>query len=226
MIAGRVEPHPAVFLVILQFRSVVAPWAPPPPTMVPLASFQMQPFRVILKMGEVKREVKALFIRREVIVQSLLIVLAACLVGVATRPVFILNSLKGELALKTDQSVEAADAIYVINLSKAKDLFDEGEVVFLDSRSKSAYEESHILGALSIPLLNLVRNRIDLEEILPDKDTILITYCSGEGCDMAGELAEELARRGYRHLYVFRAGLPEWEAAGYPTEAQNEDHYR
>ena len=216
MIAGRVEPHPAVFLVILQFRSVVAPWAPPPPTMVLPASFQMQPFRVILKMG-VKREVEALFIRREVIVQSLLIVLAACLIGVATRPVFILDSLKGELALQINQSVEAANNIQVIDLAKAKDLFNEGESVFLDSRSKSAYEESHILGAFSIPLLNLVRNRIDLEEILPDKNTILVTYCSGEGCDMAGELAEELARRGYRHLYVFRAGLPEWEAAGYPT---------
>lgn len=215
MIAGRVEPHPAVFLVILQFRSVVALSALPPPTMVHLASFQMQPFRVILKMG-VKREVEALFIRREVIVQSLLIVLAACLIGVATRPVFILDSLKGELALQINQSVEAANNIQVIDLAKAKDLFNEGEAVFLDSRSQSAYEESHILGAFSIPLLNLVRNRIDLEEILPDKNTILVTYCSGEGCDMAGELAEELARRGYRHLYVFRAGLPEWEAAGYP----------
>jgi len=154
-------------------------------------------------------------LQREVLIQSLLIILAACLIGVATRPDFIVDSLTGRL--ETEHAVAAAATIPVINLAQAKELFDEGEAIFLDARSRSAYEQSHILGALSIPLLDLARDRIDLEEILPDKDAVLVAYCSGEGCDMAGELAEELAKQGYRHLFVFQGGLPAWEAADSPT---------
>ncbi|NLN16814.1 MAG: rhodanese-like domain-containing protein [Firmicutes bacterium] len=153
--------------------------------------------------------------QREVIVQSLLIVLAACLIGAVTQPDLILDSLTGKLAL--EHSVAAAPIAPVINLAKAKELFDEGEAIFLDARSRSAYGESHIAGALSVPLLDVLRERVDLAAILPDKDAILVAYCSGDGCDMAGELAEELARQGYQRLYVFQAGMPAWEAAGYPT---------
>lgn len=60
-----------------------------------------------------------------------------------------------------------------VSLGEAKAAFDRGAAVFVDVRSESAYAESHIPGALSIPLAEL-ESRLD--ELNPDQ--WIITYCT------------------------------------------------
>ena len=105
--------------------------------------------------------------QREVIVQSLLIVLAACLIGAVTSTRPHLGLTNGQVGIRAFRS--GGPYCPVINLAKAKELFDEGEAIFLDACSRSAYGESHIAGALSVPLLDVLRERVDPAAILPDK---------------------------------------------------------
>ena len=65
-----------------------------------------------------------------------------------------------------------------ITSAELKALIDRNEpgLVIIDSRSQSQYEETHIKGALNIPLTDLEQN-----PALPEvpKDARLVFYCSG-----------------------------------------------
>lgn len=60
-----------------------------------------------------------------------------------------------------------------ISLEETKAAFDSRAAVFVDVRSEAAYAESHIPGALSIPLAEL-ESRLD--ELNPNQ--WIITYCT------------------------------------------------
>lgn len=70
------------------------------------------------------------------------------------------------MAEQSDQAV-----VPKIDLRQAKEEFDRGEALFVDLRNALAYERSHIPGALSIPLRELLRRT----EELP-RDRPIITY--------------------------------------------------
>jgi 3-mercaptopyruvate sulfurtransferase SseA len=71
------------------------------------------------------------------------------------------------------QEQGAAAEVQRVSLPDAKAALDDNMAVFVDVRSASAFAESHIPGALSIPLAEL-ENRLD--ELNP-ADWI-ITYCT------------------------------------------------
>ena len=62
--------------------------------------------------------------------------------------------------------------------AELKAMIDRNEpgLVIIDSRSQSQYEETHIKGAVSIPLMDMEQN-----PALPEapKDARLVFYCSG-----------------------------------------------
>ena len=62
--------------------------------------------------------------------------------------------------------------------AELKAMIDRNEpgLVIIDSRSQSQYEEAHIKGAISIPLMDMEQN-----PALPEapKDARLVFYCSG-----------------------------------------------
>jgi hypothetical protein len=60
-----------------------------------------------------------------------------------------------------------------ISVEKAKTLFDQNLVIFLDVRSTLNYDQAHIPGAINIPLAFL-ESRIN--ELNPNK--WIITYCT------------------------------------------------
>ena len=60
-----------------------------------------------------------------------------------------------------------------VSLADSKAALDNGKAIFIDVRDASAYAESHVPGALSIPLA-------ELEERLGELDSAqwIITYCT------------------------------------------------
>ena len=62
--------------------------------------------------------------------------------------------------------------------AELKAMIDRNEpgLVIIDSRSQSQYEETHIKGAINIPLMDMEQN-----PALPEapKDARLVFYCSG-----------------------------------------------
>ena len=89
-----------------------------------------------------------------------------------------------------------------------------GDVVVLDVRPRSEYDEQHLPFARSLPLGEL---RARLAELPKDKP--LVAYCRGPFCLMSDEAVTLLTRRGFKATKL-ADGVSEWFAAGLPLEAR------
>jgi len=154
---------------------------------------------------------------------SLVIVIIGVILGVFLNLGLIKASINGELPKKIKEKQLAdlknkALQIPFVELKEAKRLFEEKAAIFLDSRSAGDYRDSHIQGALGLPLISLVQDRTLAGRIIPDKNRLYIIYCSGEGCDLSVELAKELITLDYPNVKVLGEGYPGWAEAKYPVE--------
>jgi len=66
---------------------------------------------------------------------------------------------------------QTADQVGRVGLAEAKMAFDNNSAIFVDTRSKQAYEASHIKGALYI-------GDFELSSVSLDKHQWIITYCT------------------------------------------------
>ena len=62
-----------------------------------------------------------------------------------------------------------------VSLEEAKAALDSGAAILVDVRSPNAFEESHAVGAISMPLGEIERNITGLPL---EKDQWIITYCT------------------------------------------------
>jgi len=101
-----------------------------------------------------------------------------------------------------------------ISLKEAKDLYDSGKAVFIDTRSVFEYEQRHIKGAIPMPV-NLVHQNVPrYEKVIEGK--VLVTYCHGIGCHLSDKTAYKLYDYGYKKVCIFFGGWNEWTVAKYP----------
>jgi len=103
------------------------------------------------------------------------------------------------------------------SVARAKEIFDNGNVLFVDARSQDNYEDGHIPGAVSLPVGQFDEQ---IESFLNQHspETRIVTYCSGRTCEDSHNLARLLADVGFTHVSVFIDGFPGWEAQGFPIE--------
>jgi len=92
----------------------------------------------------------------------------------------------------------------------------KGEVVVLDVRPRSEYDQQHLPFARSLPLAEL---RARLAELPKGKP--IVAYCRGPFCLMSDEAVKLLAKRGFRASRL-ADGVSEWLAAGLPLEAADQ----
>ena len=131
----------------------------------------------------------------------LCILLTACgndssigIIGGADGPTSIIVAEKGEKAMYEQITAE-----------EAKKIMDSGEEhIVLDTREQDEYDEGHIPGAILIPYTE-IENKA--EEMLPDKDKLILVYCrSGRRSKIA---AEALSKLGYTNVKEF-GGIIDW----------------
>jgi rhodanese-related sulfurtransferase len=103
------------------------------------------------------------------------------------------------------------------SVARAKEIFDNGNILFVDARSQDNYEDGHIPGAVS---LSVGQFDEQIESFLNrhSSDTRIVAYCSGRTCEDSHNLAQLLSDVGFTHVSVFIDGFPGWEAQGYPVE--------
>ena len=92
-----------------------------------------------------------------------------------------------------------------ITAEEARKLMDsEKDRIILDVRSREAYDQGHIPGAILIPDTEIEAKAADL---LPDKDQLILVYCrSGRRSKLA---AQSLADLGYTNIREF-GGILDW----------------
>ena len=98
------------------------------------------------------------------------------------------------------------EAAYMnITAQEAKIIMDSQEgFVILDVREQYEYDESHIPGAVLLPLGQVEEKA---QEVLPDKEQLILVYCrSGRRSKQA---ADALVKLGYTNIKEF-GGIIDW----------------
>ena len=90
-------------------------------------------------------------------------------------------------------------------------------IILLDVRDEPDYDEEHLPNAVSLPRGYL---ELDIDEVAPDADTHIVTYCGGG--TRATLSANTLKNMGYENVSVLTGGFRGWKAEGLPTEKSDE----
>lgn len=115
----------------------------------------------------------------------------------------------------------------VIEAKQASDMVAKG-VTVIDARAEQEYQEGHIKGALLIPYhevsakevgFDATEDKFDLAKLPQDKSAAMLLYCDGTPCWKSYKASVLAIRNGWKNVYWFRGGYPEWKTAGYPLEA-------
>jgi rhodanese-related sulfurtransferase len=98
----------------------------------------------------------------------------------------------------------------------AKQVFDAGEALFVDVRSRDMFAAGHIPGAVSLPFGDFdTMGDAFAADISPQKP--IVTYCSGRLCQDSLTVAQLLMERGFENVVVYIDGFPGWIENGYPV---------
>ena len=98
-----------------------------------------------------------------------------------------------------------------IDVQKAKELVDQGNITIVDIRDPNAFEESHIEGAVSV-------NDTNIEEFISttDKSKPVLCYCyMGVSSQNA---AQHFKEEGFESVYSMAGGFTEWQKVNESSE--------
>ncbi len=110
--------------------------------------------------------------------------------------------LRSRLAVETDVS----DVVH--DLTRGT-----GDLIVLDVRSDKDYDECHVPGAISLP-----HRRISADTVASfNRNSMLVTYCWGPGCNSSTKAAAKLAKLGFQVKEMI-GGLEYWRQEGCPVE--------
>ena len=100
------------------------------------------------------------------------------------------------------------------NVGALKNRLDWGEpaLTIIDVRDRHAFNVSHIVGAIAMPIAELVSRAQASLEFVRD------IYVYGENDEQTIEAAEQLRNVGYQNVAELIGGLTAWEKAQYPIE--------
>lgn len=108
----------------------------------------------------------------------------------------------------TPQAVVPATVVPAVTHAQAAALPD---ALWIDSRSRAAFDAAHIPGAISIPesSAKAVLERLRAEQ---PAERPIVVYCSGVGCGTSRRLATKLAREfGFTRVHHLPGGFTEWQ---------------
>ncbi len=105
--------------------------------------------------------------------------------------------------------------IPVIDGEKAYQLYEQG-AVFIDLRKKEGYQTEKVPGSIWMDINEIITNPAVLEKL--DKNKVYVTLCNGVGCWKSPACALIMKALGFKNVYWYRGGFPDWQENVYPVE--------
>ncbi len=119
---------------------------------------------------------------------------------------------------------EGDPAFIALDLAELE--FNSGNALFLDCREFEEFECGTIPGAINIPFDYLpdenLEQYIDSGLGFVAKDQQIITFCSGDECDLSLHMARNLQAFGYTNVSIFFGGSREWDNFGLEFERRQD----
>lgn len=95
---------------------------------------------------------------------------------------------------------------------KARLDWGEPALTIIDIRDRQEFHFSHLMGAISMPLPELVKRALATLELNRD------IYLYSDADEDTALAAAQLRQAGFRNVSELQGGLPAWKAMGYPIE--------
>lgn len=111
-----------------------------------------------------------------------------------------------------DQSVQNVEELSTDQLKAL--LASESAPVVLDARTGKFDDGRRIPGAKS---LNAGSSAEEVQAVVADKHTPVVTYCSNLKCPASAQLAAHLRKLGYTNVKEYPQGIEGWVEAGHPV---------
>lgn len=105
----------------------------------------------------------------------------------------------------------------IISIDDAFGRHTKKQAVFIDARHAVDYAAGHIKGAINLTA-DESASWLDDFVSATDPQTLIITYCDGENCHLAPELAQLLYFNGFDNVFYMENGWTRWRESGYPVE--------
>ena len=143
---------------------------------------------------------------------------------VSVRPEAMEYHRVAELGLLSPTSLPGVNRI---TAREAQTLLAQGATL-VDTRTEKEFKTKRIRGAVSATYVerslkdvafNAAQDDFQaLDKLSLDKTKPVIFACNGVECWLSYKAAKVATTKGFKSVYWLRGGLPEWEAAGLPTE--------
>jgi len=160
---------------------------------------------------------------KRILLEACVLVAFGALVGLTLNRQLVMSAFSGGLVPEQCQAAGEVQSSTVMPLPALIDDVQQAaefDILVVDARNPELYQRSHIVGAVSLPL-------VEIEERLPvfveqyPRDRAIITYCNGFGCPDSFDLGVRLLEEGYQDVRVFEGGYPEWHDAGLPVTGES-----
>ena len=118
------------------------------------------------------------------------------------------------------------EGVKSVTAEQAQELMAKG-VPFYDVRDAGEYKEMHVKGAISVPYkeksskevgFDMSKDDFRITDAVKDKNAPLIFACNGGECWKSYKATVWAQKEGFRNIYWFRGGFPEWKAKKLPME--------
>lgn len=127
----------------------------------------------------------------------------------------ILSVGGGPAAHASTQSPKSITGTTTVDATSAKALFDRG-VPFVDVRKNSDWDAGRIPGAKHLELKKVFSEATLAKVVAKDREVVI--YCNGPKCMRSSKACAKAVSWGFKKVYYFRGGYPDWVAARLPTE--------
>lgn len=132
---------------------------------------------------------------------------------------FSSNAIETPVSLEGAVMVEAKEAKLALDADKS--------IAVIDVRSKLEYAEERIPGAICVTYKERSKKEIpydesldqfDMSKLPQNKNVPVMIYCNGSDCWKSYKASAAAVKAGYKKVYWYRTGMPDWMAQHYPVE--------
>lgn len=134
--------------------------------------------------------------------------------------------IAGGAALAQETPTTAPAGVKLVESKDVVELQKQGAIL-VDTRRTSEFSEATIKGAISVPYdpeksakdagFDATQDKFDMSK-LADKNAKIVTFCNSGTCWKSYKSAVVLAKNGYKNVFWYRNGVPDWKARKLPME--------
>jgi len=121
-----------------------------------------------------------------------------------------------EIEKEKKEMPASLDGVPVVNGDEVHKIWKSSKASVIDTRNKTQFDTERVEGATHLSSDDLIKDPSLANGL--DKDKEYVVYCNGVKCPRSPRAAIMMKHLGFKKVFWYREGIPDWKSKGYPTE--------